>query len=448
MERKYSEEQPYTPLGPFKLRLPFIHYKFAWPDYVQGLLMCAVCLSAVPMLQEYLGMPFDIAITIVILNGILYCTHVLLGDPVVPGWITPAIPILLLYVQQYDTSERMHALIAFEFTLGLLAFLLGVTGLGKKMIKIVPKAMQSGVIVGAGIAAVVLVFKEGGRFDDTPWTIGICMSIGFFLLFSKTFKALAQRNKVAQFISNLGILPVMVLAIIVGPLVLETGWPTIEWGLVKPNFIGVWKDWTIFGLGIPPLKMFVSAIPIVLSTYIILFGDMIQAQALIEDCAEKRPDEKVDYNPNRSHMVFGMRNMVMSVIGPDITMCGPLWAAMQVVICDRYKKGRKAMDSIHSGAGSFRFGTLTGYFLLPIVTLVQPILGVALASTLLIQGFVSFRIGIDKAKTPIDLGIAGVMAAVLVTRGAAWGLATGIVMSVLLLTNWEKVLSFLKKKRT
>lgn len=439
MKRIYGAEQPFTPLGPFKLRIPFVHYKFEWADYVQGLLVCAVCLSAVPMLQEYLGMPFDIAITIVILNGILYCTHVLLGDPVVPGWVTPAIPILILYVNQFDPGpDRMHALIAFEFLLGLLAFVLGVTGLGKKMIKIVPAAMQSGIIVGAGIAAVVVVFKTGSHFDKTPWTIAICMGIGFFLLFSNTFRVMAERNKIAKFIANMGILPIMVLAVILGPLVFETPWPTVEWGLVKPNFIGVWRDWTIFGLGLPPARMFISAIPVVVSTYIVLFGDMIQAQALIEDCAEKRPDEKVDYNPNRSHIIFGMRNMTMSIIGPDLTMCGPLWAAMQVVICDRYKKGPKAMESIHSGAGSFRFGTLTGYFLLPIVTLVKPILGVALASTLLIQGFVSFRVGVSKARTSIDLGIAGVMAAILASRGAAWGLGGGIVMSLLLLMPMRK----------
>ena len=27
-KRKYGEEQPYMKLGPFKLRLPFIHYRF------------------------------------------------------------------------------------------------------------------------------------------------------------------------------------------------------------------------------------------------------------------------------------------------------------------------------------------------------------------------------------------------------------------------------------
>jgi hypothetical protein len=105
---------------------------------------------------------------------------------------------------------------------------------------------------------------------------------------------------------------------------------------------------------------------------------------------------------------------------------------MQVVVCERYKHGPKAMESINSGAGSFRFGTLTGYFLLPIITLVKPVLGVALASTMLIQGYVSVRVGVLKAKTFNDLGIAGVMGAVLATRGAAWGLAVGIVLCLLI----------------
>lgn len=130
-------------------------------------------------------------------------------------------------------------------------------------------------------------------------------------------------------------------------------------------------------------------------------------------------------------MIFGLRNMVMSIIGPDITMCGPLWAAMQVVVSERFKHGRESMDSINGGAASSRFGTLIGYFILPIVTLIKPILGIALASTMLIQGYVSIRVGAMKARTFNDLGIAGVMAAIVATRGAAWGLASGIILCIL-----------------
>lgn len=432
-KREYGMEQPYLSAGPFKIRIPFVHYRFEWADYVQGLIMCAVCLSAIPMLQEYLGMSFEVALAVVVLNGILYCLHVFLGDPVVPGWVTPAIPILMLYVSEFEMGpERVQALIAFEMTLGVLAVLLGATGLGKKLIALIPNAMQSGLILGSGFAAVMTIFNPGQRFDTFPKTITICIGIAFFLLFSNRFKYWGTQSKVIKFIGNLGILPIMILAVVLGPVLGETAWPTIEWGISQPHFGELFRDWTFFGVGFPPLSMFISGLPMVFSAYVILFGDMIQANALLEDASRTRSDEKIDYNPNRSHIVFGLRNGLMSVIGPDITMCGPLWAAMQVVVCDRYKKDKNSMQSINSGAGFFRLGTLTGYFILPIVSLVTPILGIALASTMLIQGYVSVRVGVMKSKTFNDLGIAGVMGAVLATRGATWGLAVGIVLCLLI----------------
>jgi len=441
IKREYGQEQPYLPAGPFKIRIPFVHYRFEWADYIQGLLMCAVCLSAIPMLQEYLGMPFEVALAVVALNGMLYCIHVFLGDPVVPGWVTPAIPLLMLYVSGFEMGpERIQALIAFEMTLGILAIVLGVTGLGRKMVSLVPNAMQAGLIMGSGFAAVMVIFNKGARFDTFPITITICIGLGFYLLFSNHFKALAPKHKATRILSNLGILPVILLAVFVGPLVGETSWPTIEWGLSAPAFGTLFSEWTFFGVGFPKASMFIQALPMVFSAYIILFGDMIQSKALLEDASKYRPDEKIDYNPNRSHMVFGLRNLIMSIFGPDITMCGPLWAAMQVVVCERYKHGPKAMESINGGAGSFRFGTLTGYFILPIVTLVTPILGVALASTMLIQGYVSVRVGVMKARTFNDLGIAGIMGAVLATRGAAWGLAVGIVLCLLIQLGNKKEL--------
>lgn len=439
LEREYGKECPYIPAGPFKIRLPGVHYKFEVADYIQGLLMCAVCLGAVPILQQYLGMPFGVALAIVTLNGILYCTHVLLGDPVVPGWVTPAIPLLLLYIGQFPMGpERVQALIAFELSLGLFAAFLGITGLGKKIITLIPNCVQAGIIMGAGIAAVNTVFGQTGYFTKYPISIVICIGLAFWLLFSNFFKSLRHKNKFFQTISNLGVLPCILLAVVVAPLVGETAWPAIQWGFSAPAFGELWGHWTFWSIGFPPAKMFIQAIPMVLSAYVILFGEMIQAQALLQDASKARPDELIDYNPNRSHLIFGLRNCLMAIIGPDITMCGPLWAAMQVVVCDRYTHGKKSMDSIYGGTGSFRFGTLTGYFLLPIVTLVTPILNIALALTMMVQGYVSVRIGILKARTMNDLGIAGVMAAVIVARGAAWGLGVGIVLSLLVLLGNKK----------
>lgn len=432
--REYGAEQPYWPAGLFKIRLPFIHYRFEWADYFQGLLMCAVCLSAIPILTQYLGMPFEVAIAVVVLNGILYCLHVFLGDPVVPGWITPAIPLLMLYVSDFPKGpERVQALIAFELTLGVFAFVVGATGFGRKIITFVPNAMQAGIILGSGLAAVIVVFTKGARFDLFPITITICIGLAFYLLFSNQFKSVRTKHRILTTIGNLGILPVIALAIVIGPLVGETKWPVLQWGFTHPAFGTLFTKWTFLGVGFPRLSMFISGLPMVFSAYVILFGELIQSKALLEDAGKVRLDEKIDYNPNRSHMIFGARNMLMSIIGPDMTMCGPLWAAMQVVVCERFKHGRKAMDSVNGGAGSFRFGTLTGYFLLPIVTLVTPVLAIALALTLLIQGYVCAKIGILKARTGNDLGIAGIMGAVLATRGAAWGLAVGAVLCALIL---------------
>ena len=438
IKREYGEIQPGIPLGPLTLRIPFVHYRFEWADYIQGLLMCTVCLAIIPVLTSKLGMSFEVALAIVIMNGTLYLAHVTFGDPVVPGWVTPAIPLLIAYCVTFDAGvERMQALIAFEMTFGIFCILLGATGLARKFISLIPNAVQAAILMGAGFAAVMLVFKPGEglkSFDSYPWTIIVCIGLAYYLLFSDHFKKIRHNNKALWYLSNLGMMPALALAVFVGPLFGEIPWPQYTSEIfTKPDFATLWKDFTMMGaIPVPPFKMFITGLPMVISAYIVVVGDVIQSQALLDDAQKYRPDENVNYNPNRSHIIFGTRNLIMSVFGPDISMCGPLWAAMQVVICERYKHGPEAMESVNGGAGSFRFGTWTGYFLAPILATVKPILGVGLASTMLIQGYVSVRIGVLKARSFNDLGIAGVAGAILATRGAAWGLGAAILLTALI----------------
>ena len=436
-KRQYGQVQPYIPLGPFQLRLPFIHYRFEPADYIQGLMMCAVCLGIIPILMEYLGMPFEIAITVVILNGFLYLWHAHLGDPVVPGWITPAIPLLLLWLKTFPEGvPRLHALIAFEFELGVVSLFFGVTGLAKKFVELVPDAIKSGILLGAGIAAVRLVFEPTGKyFAKYPWTISIAIGFAFYLLFSNNFKVLRHKNVVLKQIANLGLLPALVLAIFVAPLVHELPWPHLQWGFTVPQFYNLWHDWTPFSarVGWPAFSLYMQALPLVGAVYVVLFGELIQAEALVDEAREFRHgDENVHYNANRNNIICGLRNITMSMAGPDISMCGPMWAAMQVVTCERYKHGPEAMDSLYGGLGSFRLGTFTGYFLSPIVTLVKPILPIALSLTMLVQGFVAVRVGVLKARTLNDLGVAGIVGAVLISRGAGYAFGVGIVLCILI----------------
>ncbi len=427
--RPDGQEAPFIPLWKFKVRFPVVHFRWEWPDYIQGLIMCAVCLSIIPVLQENLKMPFEVALAIVCLNGFLYLWHAHLGDPVVPGWVTPAIPLIILYVTSFPAEGpvRMHALIAFQLVLGIWCFFLGATGLAKKVISLIPTGIKSGIILGAGIAAVMSVFRVGGHFDKMPITITLCVLVGLYMMYNMHFRDLAERNIPLRRVATLGILPCIVAAIIIAPIVGEAPF-TIQWGFSRPDFGTLWTDWVPWGkLGWPSMDMYLKAIPLVLTTYIVIFGDAVQANAIIREADPLRPDDPAKYDPDRTHLIVGMRNGIMSIIAPDISMCGPIWAAMTVVTTERWKKGRKGMDCLIGGCAAFRWGTFTGYWLMPIVTMTRPILPAAFALTMVIQGFVSVYVGARESRCLKDLGVAGIVAGTLLARNAGWAFAAGFI---------------------
>lgn len=47
-KRQQGTEQPYWPLGPFKIRLPFIHYRWEFAEMLQALIMFVVSLAMIP----------------------------------------------------------------------------------------------------------------------------------------------------------------------------------------------------------------------------------------------------------------------------------------------------------------------------------------------------------------------------------------------------------------
>jgi len=183
--RVHGEEQPCFPLGPFRVRLPFIHYRWEWPEALQAILMCSTCLGAIPVLTEVLGVPFEIAWSMVIINGLLYNLHSLLGDPVVPGWVTPAIPLVVSFLGNYTFGvERIQALIAMQILVGIIFLIMGITGLAGKLIKILPNSIKAGILLGAGIAAVFGEFQVEGRFGLYPISIAIGAILSYLILFS------------------------------------------------------------------------------------------------------------------------------------------------------------------------------------------------------------------------------------------------------------------------
>lgn len=448
MVRAEGKEQPYIPAGIFKIRLPFIHYRWELSECLQAILMCATCLGAIPVLQEVLGVPYDVAWSMVIINGFFYTLHATLGDPVVPGWITPAIPLVTAFLTLTEQGvQRTQTLIALQLVVGIIFLVMGITGLAGKIIAFIPNAIKAGILVGAGFSAIIGEFKAGGRFGLYPKTVAIGSLIAYFLLFSLLFKKMRDKNKIWHAIGNFGMLPAIIIAVIIGPLSGELPAPNLVLGsIIKiPQFGDIISTLSPFSIGFPSFAKFISVIPTAIAVYIIAFGDFVSSEQLIREADEVRTDEKIDFNPNRSNVISAIRNIIQALICPYVALCGPLWAAVTASISERYKEGRKSMDSIYSGVGTFRWMTFICVALVPVASFVQPILPAALSLTLIVQGFVCCKIGLGMIKTDMERGVAGVMAAILAINGATWGLAVGIILYIILFGTFKNPASLENK---
>lgn len=341
--RKYGEEQPYWKAGIFKIRLPFVHYKWSVPEMVQAVFMCATCLGAIPVLQEVLGVSYGVALSMVIINGFFYNLHVLLGDPVVPGWITPAIPIITAFLTDgYEMGpERTQALIAMQLILGLIFLVFGITGIGGKMVHLVPNSVKAGVLMGGGLAAIIGEMGETGRFWTYPISITVGVLVAYFCLFSPIWANLRRKYKAIDLIGKFGMLPAIIIGVVLGPIVKEIAVPAVQlWPLIKiPEFGNIWNQLSPFAIGWPSAATWIAAIPTAIVVYIIAFGDFVTSEELLRSADEVRQDEKIDFNANRSNVISGIRNVAMALCCPYTQTCGPLWAAVTAAVSQRYKGG-------------------------------------------------------------------------------------------------------------
>ena len=224
-------------------------------------------------------------------------------------------------------------------------------------------------------------------------------------------------------IGKFGMLPAIIIGVVLGPIVGELAVPNVQWWpLVKiPEFANIWNQLSPFAIGWPSAATWIAAIPTAIVVYIIAFGDFVTSEELLRSADEVRQDEKIDFNANRSNVISGIRNVAMALCCPYTQTCGPLWAAVTAAVSQRYKEGPKAMESIYSGAGTFRWCTF-----------------ICLSLTLIVQGFICTQLAMNMCRTDIERGICGVMGAVLAIQGAAWGLAVGLILFFMLFEGKKK----------
>jgi hypothetical protein len=432
-KRSDGQEQPCWPCGPFKIRLPLIHYRWEWVEFVQAMILFVVSLAMIPLLEKYLGLSYEVSLAFVFVCGIGFMLPALLGVPMVPGWITPAIPVVLLYLSQFAPGpEAIKALVALQLLVAGIFFLLGITKLSSKVVKRVPPSIKAGILLGAGVAAFMGELKVGGRIPNTPIAISLGSLICFYMLFSVSFLKLRTKNGLAQLLGKYGMVPAMVLAIGIGILVKEYPIPDIQFGITVPAFAEMW-NYLPFTVGFPGLDLFAKAIPTAIIAYIIAFGDVIVGGVLVQAASEEsRSDETVDSDVDRIHLVTGLRNVIHSFFAPYPGLAGPIWTAVTATVADRYRQGRQAMDSIFSGCGTFWISGFIALFILPLVSFFKPFLPIGLSLTMVVTGYLCIITAFKQIKSPAELGVAGTMAIVLAMHGAAWGLGTGVILHILL----------------
>ncbi|MCO4757991.1 MAG: xanthine/uracil/vitamin C permease [Oceanospirillaceae bacterium] len=413
IQRPFGEEQPYWPLGPFKIRLPFVHYKWETPEMIQGLIMFVVGLAMIPLLQKYLGMPYEAALAFTFVAGLGYCLPALMGVPLVPGWITPAIPVVLLYLKGFEPGpEAIKALFALQLEVSIIFLILGITRWGSKLVEVIPNSLKSGIIIGAGIAAMMGELKVGGRVDATPISLIVGSIISAYILFSLSFKNIVNESSLAKRIANFGMVPGMIIAMIIGWTTGEYAVPEIEWGITQPDFALMFQYLT-FTVGFPGWDVFLLAIPTAIIAYVIAFGDIIVGFTLVKRVHHTRPDESIEENVDRVHVVTALRNAIHAFFAPWPGLAGPLWTAAHATVAERYAMGRKAMDSIYSGGGTFWITGLVALFILPLVTLFKPVLPIALSLTLILTAYICIMVGMEQLKNPTERGVAGIVAVTL-----------------------------------
>ena len=423
-----GQEQPHIKAGIFKIRVPFYHFRWEWPEAIQGFLLIAIPMSSITAHQEMLGIPFELAILMVTINSFLYNLHVCFGDPVSAGWITPAIPLIGAWgVANFAAGpERIHATIALGLLMALIFFVLGITGLGKKVVRIIPSPLRIGIVLGAGVSSVMSV--AGTRMKGIEIAVLGGMAIAFITMFAPYFLHRVHTNKGLKLIAKFGMLPGLVGACIIAYVTKAVPLPTFDFSFIDlsrvPELI---QNYTIFGLGFPPLSTFVKAIPMAITCYIIAFGDFVFAEAVINEADAVRQDEFLNYDSNRTNIICGFRNLLLALVAPyGAVLSGPLWGATHMSILERYKHGRKDMDSLFGGLWSMNCTLMIGTIWMGFVSLFKPCLQVAMSVTMMVQAWGCFYLSIEMCKTRLEMSIAGITAIFLATKGATWGLCVGL----------------------
>ena len=422
-----GRELPYIG-GKLKLRIPFVHYRIEYQDFIQGAILSCILLGITAAMVSVLGIPIEIAVLMVVINNFLYLLHTSFGDPSVAGWITAGIPLYITYLVGFEAGpDRILALIALQLLVGVIFLVLGVTGIAKYVFIHFPISMRAGILLGAGIASLMRIFNPAQPFmGKMPIAFSIASLGSFFILFSA--RAIHYRTKHGWFawVAGFGIAPGFILGYVVGLITGEIPAPkgVFDHFIIQMPFGEMLTSFSAIGLGMPSANMWVAALSLAIVAYVLAFGDIVVLQAMVANCNEVRKDENVVFEVPRNHIITSIRNLFMGICVPYLPLCGPQWTGGQALVVNRFVHSTPDQEpSYWGGATSIFWGMSIAMVFHPIVQIVLPAKLIGFGLTLLIQGYLCVYIAFAMCTTNVQRGIAGVMGAALVSANYVklWG---------------------------
>lgn len=436
LKREYGGVQPCWRVGVFRIRLPFIHFRISPPEIVTGLMNACTSYGALAVLIETLGLTPEVAWALVVFETAMYTLNWLLGEPSICGWITPAMAIIVVFLESIDPGvPRLQMLTAVQLELGILFIVLGFTGLSKKLNTLVPPGVKAGIVLGAGVNAVAVRLAQGGPVDTV--TIG-CVSgllVVFLLMYSQRVRKHMSTNKVLAVLGNYSFLWAILALLICGGVAGEFDFNWSGQIFKVPDFGLLFATVCPFVIGFAADPMiWVQALPYALMAWVIAYGDFITVQQL--GMQATRDDEYIEFDPNRTNVICGIRNVILSLFAPYPALAGPLSAPYCVATYARYKQsGQQGMDSIYDGSGTNLIFTVIGLFVYPLYEASLAASGAILVVVLLIQGFVCAQIAFNLVRDELDKGMAGMIAGFIIARGGGVGVVLAVLFYLLISDN-------------
>ena len=416
---KQTTRNPYAG-NRLKLRLPFVHYRLEYQDFIQGAILCCVPLGITAAMVNLLGIPIEIAVLMVVINNFFYLAHTSFGDPSIAGWITAGVPLYISYLSGFSAGlERLQALIALQILVGFIFLFLGLTGITKHIIRNFPISMRAGILLGAGFASLMRVFNPQQPFISKMPIAFIIASLGsFFILFSA--KAIRFRAKYHLFawIAGFGIAPGFVIGYAAGLITGEIPLPhgVFDRLFIEMPFSDMISSFSGLGIGMPSMNLWISGISLAIVAYILAFGDILVLETMIEDCNESRKDQVITFEVSRNHVITAFRNIFQGICVPFLPLCGPQWTGGQALVVNRFKHSTPVQQpSYWGGAASLFWGMGLAMIFHPIVHIILPGKLIGFGLTLLIQGYLCIYLALSICSTNVQRGIAGVMGAALVS---------------------------------